>query len=377
MTAIAVESSRRKSTERAASCPSSPTKPVCLPPEPIRTFPRRAVSHGGAEAVPVRLQTSAGLVRLFTDLATDREKLAVVLDFDKVITSERLEQPTQPAQRVRGGLAAVNLLRQLHSDGVPLFIATARREEKLPDLVRQLAAVASLGYLDYFSDSTVHPGQASLCQPKDDRHRSDSRAVNGTAVARSVRTSSPNARCSAVNWAERPTARAHAHNPSYGTWPESPRAAIEVVYNEELDIRIRKVRGLRIFSSGYEKGKLVAHIAARELPPSRSTIVFIDDNVFNAHFVLQEAPEYLDLQQPGRRVSIISSWWDPSQEQSSGEMRIATDSDFSFAKDYSPCLSTFGVDEKERVRTAGILAAKALLRDEQSLGLRGEESLER
>jgi len=45
-------------------------------------------------------------------------------------------------------------------------------------------------------------------------------------------------------------------------------------------------------------------------------------------------------------------------------MKVVNDSDFSYTQAYQECLSAFGVSEVDRVRTAGILLAKAVLRGE-------------
>jgi len=131
-----------------------------------------------------------------------------------------------------------------------------------------------------------------------------------------------------------------------------------------VEEKIKKVSGTNIYSAGLQKEKVIAHIS--EICKKRKKIVFIDDNVFNSYFVLQEAPEIIHKSNPERDVTIVSAWWDPSQEQCAGKMKIIHDSDFSYSSSYQECLNSFGVDECERIRVEEVLLAQSLLRVEKN-----------
>lgn len=296
------------------------------PPSPVTvrrvrtlaSFPHRAVQHGSARGVPVRLRTSCALALFLAEHTyLGCADLAVVLDFDKVLTSEATaarpdagagadvsaDADQQALRLVRGGAATVQALRALVLAGVPLFVATARTSpELLQELFDMLVARAGLGFLDCF----------------------------GVGASAGAGAGAPGA---------------------------SP-IVVDTVRDEALGTSFRRVRGTRVFSGGYEKGKLVAHLALRELEAARRRVVFVDDNAFNAHFVLHEAPQHIHALAPGRELTLLSAWWDPSVEQSCGDMAVKRDSDFSFCEDFAPCLATFGVDEEERARTEEVLLAR-------------------
>mmetsp|Transcript_11387 Transcript_11387/g.22278 ORF Transcript_11387/g.22278 Transcript_11387/m.22278 type:complete len:462 (+) Transcript_11387:424-1809(+) len=288
---------------RTESCPPKFAPQV---PNKLTVLPGNGISVGNARAIPIRLLTCEGLATLMEKLRGDLCNTAIVFDFDKVLTNvpdESLQQITS-VDHIRGGLGTIESLAMLQAAGVPLFIATARSTPALlQDLFTKLRAVGGKHSMLEFFKNEAHN---ELCGP----------------------------------------------------------ALIEEVRNEHLCAKIKRVSGTNIFSAGYEKGKLIAHLVAHEIAPERSRVIFVDDNVFHAYFVLQEAPAHIHAQAPHRNCTIMSTWWDPSEEQSRGQMKVVNDSDFSYTQAYQECLSAFGVSEVDRVRTAGILLAKAVLRGE-------------
>ena len=265
----------------------------------LREFPDGAVVHGRCSALPLRLQTAGGLPALFERLGEDLRGCAVVLDFDKTVAND-------PAP------------------------GWEPREDPLLAQVRGGSACVALLARLHVAGVPLFIATA---------RRSADKLQELCAMLE--------ARAQLANFCER------------GARPAA--FEVEQVRSEPLGRSFARVRGTRIYSGGTDKAPLLAHLAAVELGGAANRIVFVDDNVFNAFFVLTEAPELISQLRPELSCALWSAWWDPSVEQSRGQMRVFHDSDFSFDAAYHDCLAAFGVDERERVRTAGILAAKALL----------------
>ncbi|GBG23958.1 Hypothetical Protein FCC1311_001772 [Hondaea fermentalgiana] len=298
------------------------------------------------------------LLQLPKQTDEDLSATAVVFDFDKVLANVpgAGHSGTHNPNRIRGGLDTVQTLAMLQARKVPLFIATARSTPALlQDLIAKLGKSCSgneQSLLKYFIESgsdVAHRGTRVTAPPPVPSRGTPvldpNQGVGAAAVAAAAAPEEPLSDAAARLLGEDPI-------------------VINELRNDPLRVTIKRVEGTRVFSAGYDKAKLVAHLITHEIEPERRRIIFVDDNVFHAYFVLQESPGHVHAQQPQRQCTVVSSWWDPSEEQSRGQMMVINDSDFSYTKAYQECLSAFGVDEPERVRTAGILLAKALLRGE-------------